>query len=95
MVQEPFMRALLSNLLDTDEQSERMLVDGAKELCNLLSGNLLTELFGNEKAFSLQAPIVTVSDVSTASKTSWPHLLCFEADQCPLALSFASGSNRE
>lgn len=90
IVQEPFIKALTANLLDDgDEDDGTLIIDGAKELANLISGNLLTELFGIEKAYALEAPTVSITETSSVNIAKLPYLTCFKADDCPVALSFS------
>jgi hypothetical protein len=92
LAQEPFLKALAANLLDGDDaEDSTFLIDGAKEVANLLSGNLLTELFGTERAYALDAPSISTCDISSLHDEALPHLICFTADECPIALYYTLG----
>ena len=88
LTQKKFADALVNNLLgelDQDEHDKAM-QDALGELVNVLSGNLLTEQFGNQEVFDLTPPTVeTVTEIE-AKKYFSSQTFCYRADEEPIAV---------
>lgn len=88
--QRSFLHVLSDNLIGESEidSKESQMIDTIKELSNVLTGNLLTELYGADVAFALESPRVRCLDVGEMATTFNERTTCFEADGCPFIFQF-------
>jgi CheY-specific phosphatase CheX len=88
--QQPFARALSSNLLGGagDEPGEAEYQDALKEMVNVMSGNLLTSSYGEHTTFDLTSPTVGKFPSQELAALFNNFTMCFRADDEPVAVTF-------
>lgn len=87
-----FLLQLSENLLG-DEERESLGCsaeeDGFKELANVLTGNFLTEAFGDTVVFDLMSPEVSPIEMQSFSElTKGNDTIAFLADDLPISITF-------
>lgn len=91
--QEAFLRALAGNLLGLEEDDEEAdKVDVLHEMINVLSGNLLTEMYGEDLTFDLtlhEVEKLPAHEVSNRFLKDQTRLFCFFGDDEPIAITFS------
>ena len=86
-----FLAQLATNVLGLDEPpSEECCEDAYREMGNVLSGNLLTEMFGEDTVFDILLPVVRPSQPEdlTQLEEDQRRTFCIEADGFPVAITF-------
>lgn len=96
--QREFMQALADNLLglDPDEElSEADYKDALKEFANVVSGNFLTDAFGEDAVFDL--PIITVKECPFVDVERYLNedSVYFIGDDIPVALRVEIAADEE
>lgn len=94
LCQNDFMENLSRNLLGTppDEVVELDTAkDSVKELTNVLTGNFLTDAYGEDTVFELFAPVVTQAREDSAELQPFfeENALAFSADGFPVIVVFS------
>jgi chemotaxis protein CheY-P-specific phosphatase CheC len=86
--QKNFAEILVSNLLgeQNNEDQDQTIKDALGELVNVLSGNLLTEQYGDEEVFDLTPPEVSIINAEDAKKFFSLQHTCYLADDQPLGI---------
>lgn len=94
LCQRPFMENLCRNLLGLDfdeEVSVADAMDALRELTNVLSGNFLTQAYGEDTVFELIYPTAREADDADIDRIlSLPLVKCFEADDQFVAVALGS-----
>jgi len=88
--QYPFIEALCNNLLGSMDGAvldEERAKDCVKEMANVLAGNLVTEVWGEDTVFELFSPSVEVYPSGEAVDILGPTMSCFLADDEPVVIS--------
>jgi hypothetical protein len=79
-------RCAAANMLGCDEQAagnEAKMIDALKELLNMIAGNMLTQLYGNEPVFRLGIP-QQVDRETLGADTAADNAVWLEVEQEPL-----------
>jgi CheY-specific phosphatase CheX len=90
--QRQFMKTLSNNLLGNNGSEDSMPedeFDAFREMGNVLTGNFLTEAYGNDVIFELLKPSVyEISDNQVDSFFKSKVVFGFSADDAPLIITF-------
>ncbi len=93
VAQKPFLQALATNLLgsmDPSEISDAECMDAFREMGNVLTGNFITEAYGEELVFKLLNPNVTTIPYSDFERfVARKVVFGFTGDDAPLAVTFS------
>ena len=88
-----FLQALYQNLLGSEEDAPHQRsdeVDALREMGNVLTGNFLTEAYGEEAEFDLRSPSVSGCAIKDVYDLLGARVvLPFTADDCPLIVTFS------
>lgn len=93
VAQKPFLQVLATNLLGCDEDTpctDGDCTDAFKEMVNVLTGNFLTEAYGDDVVFDLLHPNVTEVTFADLGKFLGRKVVfAFNADGMPVAVTFS------
>ncbi|MBX7136910.1 MAG: chemotaxis protein CheX [Oligoflexia bacterium] len=90
VAQKDFTRLLATNLLgDENSADDRACSDAFCEMGNVLAGNFLTEIYGNDVAFDVLNPHVReISANQFEELARAPQSYFFRADEAPVCVTF-------
>ena len=94
LCQERFLNNLAGNLLGVlEEASVNDKLDALREMANVMSGNLLTEMYGPDTTFDLVLPTVFPADAVAMDEffRDKARVYCYLGDDAPVAISFWLG----
>ncbi|MCI5066673.1 chemotaxis protein CheX [bacterium] len=85
---EDFMEALAQNVLgELDGCTPEEQRDALQEMANVVCGNLLTKLFGEDHVYELRPPEVTETNIVSLNTALEATHCAFMADDCPVVVS--------
>jgi hypothetical protein len=88
--QDSFAKALVLNLLGTEGSSNvDEMEDGVREFANVLAGNIITQCYGEDTVFALEAPQVTRMSAAETEKLFGRIGFTCIADGEPVAVTFS------
>lgn len=91
LCQAAFADSVASNLLGSDvEVQDRDRMDVLRELLNVLGGNLLTQMYGEDTAFKLIHPqvVLKVGEGAQSFFEDASRVRCYTGDEQPMAVGF-------
>ena len=89
LCQRPFAELLTSNLLGMDDEvNESQMNDALKEMINVLTGNLLTQTYGEDTVFTLTMPESHLATAEDLAVFRSPRVFSYLADSEPLQIIF-------
>ncbi|MCB0324335.1 MAG: chemotaxis protein CheX [Bdellovibrionales bacterium] len=85
-----FLEVLASNVLGSeDEIEDDDRLDALREMANVLCGNLLTEMYGEDPVFDVVMPRIRELPSSEIGEFFSERTICFLADDEPIAITYS------
>lgn len=89
LCQTPFAEQLTRSLLGIDDEvTAEQMIDALKEMINVLTGNLLTETYGEDTVFTLTPPEAHLATAEELEMFRSPRTFSYLADSLPIQIHF-------